>query len=111
MERFGVPVVELVDEVGVRRREVWYWEGNWEFIVLVVGDDAVPVGKTPEDVVRDREWPSCASGYCCGGRTEMPGWIGFLRTGMAAPYAAGAWTVCMLVFCWTLRPSLEDRRR
>jgi hypothetical protein len=60
-ERFGVPVVELVDDVGVRRRLVWYCVGYCEFMVLVVGD---AVGKTPELVVRVREcpsWPSCTS--------------------------------------------------
>lgn len=57
LERFGVPVVELVDEVGVRRRPP-YWVGYCEFIVLVVGDAE---GNTPELVVRVREWPSWAS--------------------------------------------------
>lgn len=61
LERFGVPVVELVDEVGVRRRLLWYWVGYCEFMVaLVVVGEAV-TGKTPELVVREREWPSWAS--------------------------------------------------
>ena len=54
MERLGVPVVELVDDVGVRRRLVWYWVGYCEFMLAVVGDCW---GKTPELVVRVREWP------------------------------------------------------
>ena len=58
LERFGVPVVELVDEVGVRRRLLWYWVGYCEFMVLVVGDAA---GKMPELVVRVRECPSWPS--------------------------------------------------
>ena len=58
LERFGVPVVELVDEVGVRRRLLWYWVGYCEFMVLVVGDAA---GKMPELVVRVSECPSWTS--------------------------------------------------
>src|SRR5690242_9694671 len=53
LERFGVPVVELVDEVGVRRSEPWYCEGYWgccECMVEEVGEGA-PGGKTPEEVV------------------------------------------------------------
>ena len=51
LERFGVPVVELVDEVGVRRSELWYiCCGYCELMVDVVGDGAA--GKTPELVVR-----------------------------------------------------------
>jgi hypothetical protein len=98
LERFGVPVVELVEEVGVRRRPPWYWEGYWEFMV-VVGDGAT--GKTPELVVRDREWPSCASMYICcdGGRTATPGFAMGLRWSGIAPYAEGcggcAMTVCI----------------
>lgn len=58
LERLGVPLVELVDEVGVRRRLLWYWVGYCEFMVAVVGEG---VGKTPELVVRVREWPSWLS--------------------------------------------------
>jgi hypothetical protein len=57
-ERFGVPVVELVDEVGVRRRPLWYCVGYCEVMVVAVGD---ALGKTPELVVRVRECPSWAS--------------------------------------------------
>jgi hypothetical protein len=56
LERLGVPVVELVDEVGVRRRPPWYCE-----CMVVVGDAAT--GNTPELVVRVREWPSWLSEY------------------------------------------------
>jgi hypothetical protein len=83
-ERFGVPVVELVDDVGVRRREVWYicW-GYCEFIVLVVGDGAA-AGNTPELVVLVLECPGCDSNPDCGGRTEIPGLaMGLRRRGMA----------------------------
>jgi hypothetical protein len=91
LERLGVPVVELVDDVGVRRSELWYCEGYWgycEFMVEAVGEAAT--GKTPDEVVRVREWPICASLYCCwgGGRTAMPGFaMGLRRTGsgMAPP--------------------------
>jgi hypothetical protein len=38
LERFGVPFVELVDEVGVRRRPLWYWVGYCEFMLAVVGE-------------------------------------------------------------------------
>lgn len=55
LERFGVPLVELVDEVGVRRRLLWYWVGYCEFMLAAVGEGT---GKTPELVVRVREWPS-----------------------------------------------------
>jgi hypothetical protein len=58
LERFGVPEVELVDEVGVRRRPPWYWVGYCECMVLL-GEAAT--GNTPELVVRVREWPSWAS--------------------------------------------------
>jgi len=54
LERFGVPVVLLVEDVGVRRRPVWYWVGYCEFMLAVVGDC---VGKMPELVVRVRECP------------------------------------------------------
>jgi hypothetical protein len=57
LERFGVPVVELVEEVGVRRSPP-YWVGYCEFIVLVVGDAE---GNTLELVVRVREWPGGGS--------------------------------------------------
>lgn len=53
-------------------------------MVLVVGEGAM--GKTPELVVRDREWPIWASMYiCCDeGRTATPGFaMGLRRTGMA----------------------------
>lgn len=56
LERFGVPFVELVDDVGVRRRELWYCDGYWgywEFMADVVREAAT--GKTPEEVVRVRE--------------------------------------------------------
>lgn len=84
LERLGVPLVELVDEVGVRRSEVWYCEGYWgycEFMVEVVGEGAT--GRTPEEVVRVREWPIWASMYWPGGgRTAMPGpAMGLRRTG------------------------------
>jgi hypothetical protein len=63
LERLGVPVVELVDEVGVRRSELWYiCCGYCEFIVFiveVVGDGAA--GNTPELVVLVLECPSCES--------------------------------------------------
>jgi hypothetical protein len=62
--RLGVPVVLLVDDVGVRRRLLWYCEGYCgycEFMVEVVGEGAT--GKTPEEVVRVREWPICVSLY------------------------------------------------
>lgn len=52
LERLGVPLVELVDEVGVRRRLLWYWVGYCEFMFAVVGEG---VGNTPELVVRVRE--------------------------------------------------------
>lgn len=55
LERLGVPVVELVDDVGVRRRPVWYWVGYCEFMLAAVVGDCT--GKTPELVVRVREWP------------------------------------------------------
>jgi len=58
LERFGVPLVELVEEVGVRRRLLWYWVGYCEFMLAVVGDEE---GNTPELVVRVRECPSWAS--------------------------------------------------
>lgn len=53
--RPGVPVVEDVDEVGVRRRPPEYicWGYCCEFMVVAVGEGAT--GKTPEDVVRVRE--------------------------------------------------------
>jgi hypothetical protein len=55
LERFGVPLVELVDEVGVRRRPPWYWVGYCEYceFIVVVGEGAM--GKMPELVVRERE--------------------------------------------------------
>lgn len=62
LERLGVPVVELVEEVGVRRRPPWYMVGYCEVMVLVVvvvGEGAM--GKMLEEVVREREWPICAS--------------------------------------------------
>jgi hypothetical protein len=55
LERLGVPFVELVEEVGVRRRPLWYWVGYCEFMLAVVGEG---VGKMPELVVRVRECPS-----------------------------------------------------
>jgi hypothetical protein len=79
--RPGVPVVEEVDEVGVRRRPPEYicWGYCCELMV-VVGDAAM--GKTPEDVVRVRECPGWASKGGTGGRTEMPGFVmGLRRTG------------------------------
>jgi len=99
LERFGVPEVELVDEVGVRRRPVWYCEP------MVVGEALW--GKTPEEVVLVREWPIWASAYiwCCeGGRTATPGFAtGFLRRGMAPKAGAGTgWliAVCILFGIW-----------
>ena len=53
LERLGVPEVELVDEVGVRRREAWYICGG--YCEFMAGDGAV--GNTPELVVRVLEWP------------------------------------------------------
>jgi len=104
LERFGVPLVELVDEVGVRRRPPWYCVGYCEFIVVV--GDAVVVGNMPELVVRDREWPSCASEYICcvgGGRTPTPGLgIGLRRTGRGpkgAGEGAAITAVCMVFDC------------
>jgi hypothetical protein len=83
LERFGVPVVELVDDVGVRRRELWYCEGYWGYCEFMVAVGEAATGKTPEEVVRVREWPIWASLYCCcGGRTAMPGFaMGLRRTG------------------------------
>jgi len=95
LERFGgVPVVELVDEVGVRRRPPWYCVGYCEFmtvvVVVVVGEET---GNMPELVVRVREWPSCASEYSCwlgGGRTATPGAaMGLRRTGIGPKAGAG----------------------
>lgn len=79
--RFGVPVVELVDEVGVRRREPWYICGGYcVAMVVVVGEGAI--GKMPELVVLVREWPDCESMGGTGGRTEIPGLaMGLRRTG------------------------------
>ena len=59
LERLGVPFVELVDEVGVRRRLLWYWEGYCEFMLVVAVGEAA--GKMPELVVRVRECPSWLS--------------------------------------------------
>jgi hypothetical protein len=85
LERFGVPLVELVDEVGVRRRPPWYCVGYCEECMVVVGEAAT--GKMPELVVRVREWPICASEYICcvdEGRTATPGFaMGLRRRGMA----------------------------
>lgn len=58
--RPGVPVVEEVEEVGVRRRPPEYICCGYccEFmlvVVVVVGEGAT--GNTPEDVVRVRECP------------------------------------------------------
>jgi hypothetical protein len=113
LERFGVPLVELVEEVGVRRRPPWYCVGgNWGFIV-VVGD---ALGKTPELVVRVREWPRGASVYicCCGvGRTATPGVaMGLRRIGIAPKAGEGegcAMTECMFVS--GVRPSLDGDGR
>lgn len=83
-ERFGVPVVELVDDVGVRRRPPEYiCCGYCEFmvvVVVVVGDAAT--GKTPELVVLVLECPGCESKAGCAGRIAIPGFaIGLRRTG------------------------------
>jgi hypothetical protein len=56
LERFGVPVVELVDDVGVRRRPP-YCVGYCEFMVPVVGDAEA----NTLEVVRVREWPGGGS--------------------------------------------------
>lgn len=80
--RPGVPVVDEVDEVGVRRRPPEYICCGYccEFMVLVVGEGAM--GKMPEEVVRVRECPDCASNGGTGGRTAMPGFrTGLRRTG------------------------------
>lgn len=84
LERLGVPVVELVDEVGVRRRELWYiCCGYCVFMVEAAGEGAV--GKTPELVVRVLEWPICDSKPDCG-LPATPGLaMGLRRTGRA-PY-------------------------
>jgi hypothetical protein len=93
LERFGVPLVELVDDVGVRRRPPWYCVGYCEYCecIVVVGEGAM--GNTPELVVRVREWPSCASEYMVcveGGRTPTPGFaMGLRRRGMAPKAGAG----------------------
>jgi hypothetical protein len=100
LERFGVPVVEEVDEVGVRRRPPWYWVGYCECMVAV---GELATGKMPELVVRVREWPICASLYICwfgGGRTATPGFaMGLRRRGIGPKPGAGAgWAitaVCM----------------
>lgn len=81
--RPGVPLVEEVEDVGVLLRPPEYicW-GYWEeFMVVLVGEGAT--GKIPEEVVRVRECPDCASnGRFAGGRTEMPGFaIGLRRRG------------------------------
>ena len=107
LERFGVPVVELVDEVGVRRRLPWYCAGYCEFEAV---GEAVVVGNMPELVVRDREWPSWASEYICcveGGRIATPGFaMGLRRTGMAPKAGAGEGcaitAVCMMFDCESL---------
>jgi hypothetical protein len=114
LERFGVPVVELVDEVGVRRRPPWYWVGYCEFMVVVVGEAAM--GKMPELVVRVREWPSWASEYMVAvetGRTPTPGFaMGLRRTGMAPKAGPGAGcamtAVCMFVSARVPRLTLQQ---
>lgn len=76
MERFGVPVVEDVEDVAlesVRRVPLWpggggYWVGYCDELMVpggvytavegAVDEDAVVVGKMPDDVVRVREWPA-----------------------------------------------------
>lgn len=126
LDRLGVPLVELVELVGVRRSEVWYCEGYWgycECMVEVV--ELVATGKMPDEVVRVREWPSWVSLYWPGGgRTAMPGFaMGLRRTGsgIAPPYdgtgAGCAMAVCMmfarLCLAWgTITIALpQDRRR
>ena len=84
--RPGVPVVEDVEEVGVRRSPPEYicW-GYCEFMVAVVGDAAAS-GNTAEEFVRVRICPIWASkGTFAGGPTVMFGFaIGFRRRGRAA---------------------------
>jgi hypothetical protein len=93
LERFGVPLVELVDDVGVRRRPPWYCVGYCEYCecTVVVGDWAT--GNTPELVVRVREWPKGASEfivYVEAGRTPTPGFaMGLRRRGMAPKAGTG----------------------
>lgn len=100
LDRLGVPVVDEVDDVGVRRRPPWYWGWNCEAMLVVVGDAVVVAGKTPELVVREREWPSWASVYMWeGGRTETPGFaMGLRRTGMA-PYAGAGGGCAIMAAC------------
>ena len=89
------------------------------FIAIEIGEQVVPLardsgdfksladgpagvdGKTPELVVRDREWPSSASVYvCCGGRTEIPGFAtGFRWMCCIAPYAGAGGGCAMTVVC------------
>jgi hypothetical protein len=117
LERFGVPFVELVDEVGVRRRPPWYWVGYCEYceFMVVVGEGAT--GKMPELVVREREWPSCASVYMVAvdtGRTPTPGFaMGLRRTGMApkAGPGAGCAMTADCMFEWIAGRSLDAARR
>ena len=100
--------MEEVEDVGVRRRPPEYicW-GYWEFMVVFVGEGAT--GKMPEDVVRVREWPDCASmGRCAGGRTEMPGFaIGLRRRGRGC--AEGA--MVAMVDCRSLGRVAAVKRR
>lgn len=92
LARLGVPVVEEVEEVGVRRRPPEYicWGYCW-FMADWVGEGAV--GKIPEEVVRVRECPDWASkGRFTGGRTEMAGFaMGLRRTGRG-----GCWEGAMV---------------
>lgn len=117
LERLGVPVVELVDDVGVRRRELWYCEGYWGYCEFmgeaVVGEAGT--GKTPEEVVRVREWPICASLYCgCAGRTAIPGLaMGLRRTGngTAPPYDGTCEGWAITAVCMFALASLDDHKR
>lgn len=84
MERFGVPVVDEVEEVALERVRRVPWPnccgGGYcdaycdDCIVLaggvyVVGEAEEAKGKTPEEVVRVREWPLVCE-YESGPRCE-----------------------------------------
>lgn len=109
LERFGVPVVELVDEVGVRRRELEYiCCGYCEFIGAGEGEGAL--GKTPELVVRVLEWPNCDS-MPDGGLAATPGFAMGLRRRGRAPYGLLGWGGWAMTDCIAIGdPSLGDLR-